>query len=304
MSEPMRIFCGADRSQQLPFDVLAHSIRRHASRSVEIRTIDNALAPPVADPRHAPYTEFSFGRFAIPELSGHRGRALYMDSDMLVFRDIAEAYDQPFGEAKILIEEGARDKRDRGKHAAFMLLDCGRLDWRIDEIVASLGERYGYNELLAIDPLVAPGEIAARIPAGWNTLDAYDPAQTRNIHFTEVRTQPWVCVTHPHGGLWIAELRVMLATGAIDARTIRDEVAHGYVRPSLLVELEIEHGASPADHDSLAAYDAGRGFVAHRALLERFAARKRAARVAERDAAIARQPWLAPWYRLRHALRS
>ncbi|HET9484034.1 MAG TPA: hypothetical protein VFO79_08760 [Xanthomonadales bacterium] len=302
MAEPIRIFCGADRSQQLAFEVLAHSIRRHASREVGIRTIDNALAPPVADARHAPYTEFSFGRFAIPELCGHRGRALYMDSDMLVFRDIAEAFDAPFDGAKILIEAGSRGQRDRGKHAAFMLLDCARLPWRVAEIVAGLGTRYSYNELLSIDPLLAPGEIAERIPAGWNALDAYDPATTRNLHYTEIRTQPWVCATHPHGGLWVAELRAMLAAGAIGADAVRTEVALGYARPSLLVELGLVPGAT--DAASLAAHDRAAGFVAHRKLLARFAERKRAARLAERDAAIARRPWLAPWYRLRHALRS
>lgn len=301
--EPMRIFCGADRSQRLAFEVLAHSIRRHASRAVDIRTIDNALAPPVADARHAPYTEFSFGRFAIPELCGHAGRALYMDSDMLVFRDIAEAYDVPFDGAKILVEAGSRRQRDRGKHAAFMLLDCARLPWRVADIVAGLGTRYSYNELLAIDPLVAPGEIAERIPAGWNTLDGHDPATTRNLHYTEIRTQPWVHAAHPHGHLWIAELKRMLDAGAIAPEAVREEVAQGYARPSLLLELGLERDAGATDAAGYAAYDRARGFVPHAKLLARFAARKRAARLAERDAAIAARPWLAAWYRLRHALR-
>ena len=299
--EPMRVYCGADRSQKLAFEVLAHSIRRHASRAVEIATIDNALAPPVADARHAPYTEFSFGRFAIPERCGYAGRALYMDSDMLVFRDLAEAYDVPFDGAKILIEAGSRGQRDRGKHAAFMLLDASRLHWRVADLVAGLGTRYGYDELLSIDPLVAPGEIAERIPAGWNMLDAYEPGTTRNLHYTEIRTQPWVHARHPHGALWIDALRAMLADGAIAADLVRAEVDAGHARPSLLVELGLEPGAR--DLASLEAYDRARGFVAHAKLLARFAERKRAARLAERDAAIAHRPWLAPWYRLRHALR-
>ena len=297
----MRIFCGADRSQRLAFEVLAYSIRTHARREAEIRTIDNALAPEVADPRHAPYTEFSFGRFAIPELCGYTGRALYMDSDMLVFRDIAEAWDAPFDGAKILIEAGSRASRDRGKHAAFMLLDCARLPWRVAEIVAGLGTRYDYNALLSIDPLVAPGEIAERIPAGWNSLDAFEPGTTRNLHFTEIRTQPWVSTSHPHGALWVDALETMLESGSLDAAVLREEVSLGYARPSLLRELGLEPG--PRDPASLAAHDRDAGFVAHRTLLARFAARKRAVRAAERDAAIARRPWLAPWYRLRHTLR-
>ncbi len=298
----MRIFCGADRSQRLAFEVLAHSIRRHASRAVEIVAIDNGEAPAVADPRHQPYTEFSFARFTIPARAGYRGRALYMDSDMLVFRDLAEAYDQPFDGASVLIEAGSRRQRDRGKHAAFMLLDCAALPWRVDEIVAGLGVRYDYNALLAIDPVVPPGAIVERIPAGWNALDSYDPATTRNVHYTEIRTQPWVHVGHPHAAPWLAELEHALAAGAIDAAMLRTEVAEGYARPSLLIELGLEPGAR--DCASLAAHDRAAGFVAHRKLIARFAARKRAVRLAERDAAIAQRPWLAPWYRFKHALRS
>lgn len=303
--DPIRIFCGAARDARLPFEVLAHSIRRHTARPVEIRAIDNGTAPMPADPRHAPYTEFSFARFAIPALCGHQGRAVYMDSDMLVFRDFAELWDQPFDGAQVLIEVGSRGQRDRGKHAAVMLLDCARLDWDVARIVADLGVRYDYNQLMAVDVLLAPGGMAERIPAGWNDLDAFDPARTRNLHYTEIRTQPWVTAGHPWGRLWTDALRRAIDEGAIAADLVRGEIAEGYARPSLAIELGLERvdGVDPADDRALAAFDRGRGYVAHRRLLERFAARKHAIRARERDEAIARRPWLAPLYRLRFALR-
>lgn len=303
--DPIRIFCGAARDARLPFEVLAHSIRRHTARPVEIRAIDNGAAPTPADPRHAPYTEFSFARFAIPALCGRRGRAVYMDSDMLVFRDFAELWDQPFDGAKVLIEIGSRGQRDRGKHAAVMLLDCASLDWDVAAIVGGLGVRYDYNALMAVDALLAPGEMAERIPAGWNDLDHYDPARTRNLHYTEIRTQPWVAAGHPHGRLWIDALRRAMADGAVDEALVRGEIAAGYARPSLALELGIEStaGVAPVDARALAAFDRAQGHVAQRHLLERFAARKRAIRERERDEAIARRPWLAPFYRLRHAVR-
>jgi hypothetical protein len=34
---------------------------------------------------------------------------------------------------------------DRGKHAAVMLLDCAKLPWKVEEIVAGLGTRYAYK---------------------------------------------------------------------------------------------------------------------------------------------------------------
>jgi hypothetical protein len=298
--DPIRIYCGADRSQRLALRVLEHSIRRHTTRTVEVTAIDNGNAPTPRDPRHSPYTEFSFARFAIPALAGRRGKALYMDSDMLVFRDIAELWDQPFDGAKVLIEVGSRQQRDRGKHAAVMLLDCAALDWDVASIVAALGTRYDYNQLLAIDPLLAPGEMVERIPAGWNDLDRYLPGHTRNLHYTEIRTQPWVCASHPHGHLWIDELKRALAAGAVHERLIEDEIAEGHARPSLAIELGLAAGANPADREGLAAFDRTRRFVPHAKLLARFAARKRAIRAFERERAIAARPWLGWWYRLRY----
>jgi hypothetical protein len=299
-SDPIRIFCGADRSQYLAFRVLEHSIRARTEREVHVRTIDNTDAPHVIDPRHAPYTEFSFGRFAIPSLCAYAGKAVYMDSDMLVLRDIAELWDQPFDGARILIEVGSRAQAERGKHAAVMLLDCERLPWRVSEIVAGLGTRYDYDALMSIDPLLVPGDMADRIPAGWNDLDRYDAQRTRNIHFTEIRTQPWVCATHPLGHLWVDELRRLLAHNALDSAVLREEVREGHARPSLLIELGLADGADPKQPGQLEAYDLARGYVAHRRLLERFRERKRAIKDFVRSQAIARRPWLAWYYRMRY----
>ena len=119
--DPIRVFCGGDRSQQLPFEVFAHSVSRHTRRRVEVRTIDNALAPIPEDPRFQPYTEVSFARFVIPALCQYRGRAIYMDSDMLVLADIGELWDTDMEGAAIAIERGSRAQADRGKHAAVML---------------------------------------------------------------------------------------------------------------------------------------------------------------------------------------
>ncbi|MBS7457942.1 hypothetical protein [Coralloluteibacterium stylophorae] len=302
-ADPIRIFCGADRSQQLPFRVLSHSIRRHTARAVEIAIIDNALAPAVDDPRYAPYTEFSFGRFAIPAMCGHAGHAVYMDSDMLVFRDIGELWDTPLDGARIAIEIGSRDQADWGKHAAVMLMDCARLPWRVDEIVAGLGTRYDYNALMAIDPLLAEGDMRELIPSGWNDLDHYDPARTRNLHYTEIRTQPWVEPGHPHGGLWADEIRLMLETGALARADLEEEVRLGYLRPSFLVELGLATDGSGGDAASLRRYDQARGFVPHRRLLERFRARRRAIRRLEADRAWERNKLLGAFRKLAFQLK-
>jgi len=298
---PIRIFCGADRSQQLPFKVLAASIRRHASRPVEIRTIDNTLAPPVADPRFAPYTEFSFARFAIPALCQYQGRALYMDSDMLVFADMAPLFDIPFGAAKVLIEQGA--DLSKGKQAAVMMLDCEHLRWDVVEIVDGLGTRYGYNPLMALTPLLSPQEIGDALPNGWNDLDVYRPGITGNLHYTEIRTQPWVYPLHPHGAVWVDAVRTLLDSGELTRAELETEIAEGYLRPSILRELGLSDEPARTDPAGLLIYDQSRGFVPNGRLLKRFAERKKADAARKRDEAIAKRPWLAFWYRLRYRVR-
>jgi hypothetical protein len=192
----------------------------------------------------------------------------------------------------VLIEIGSRAPHMRGKHSAAMLLDCAALDWGVQAIVAGLGTRYDYDALMALDPLLQPGAMAERLPRGWNDLDRYDPQRTRNIHFTEIRTQPWVCATHPCGELWVAELLRALEADALDEAFVRAEVREGHARPSLLIELGLVQDADPDDASALTRYDTAQGFIAHRALLQRFAARKLAIRSA-------RRPWLAWWYRWR-----
>ncbi len=308
--ESIRVYCGADRSQQLAFLVLADSIRRHTRRAIEIRSIDNGDAPAVADPRHAPYTEFSFARFAIPELAGRRGRAIYLDSDMLVFADIGELWDTPMQGVQVAIEIGSRSDvaqtaHARNRHAAVMLLDCAALEWDVAEIVGGLGHRYDYNTLMTLDPVLPVDALREAIARGWNDLDRFDPGATRLLHFTEIRTQPWVATTHPHGALWVAAVRRMLEEGSLSRAQIEGEIVAGYVRPSLAIELGLRdaEGVNAEDSESLADFDRKRGFVAHRALLARFGQRKRAIARAARDTACAHAPALAWWYRLRYRLR-
>lgn len=300
-ASPLRIFCGADRSQQLPFQVLAASIRRHASQPIDIRPIDNSLAPPAPDPRFAPYTEFSFARFAIPALCEFKGRALYMDSDMLVFADIAELFRLPFDDARVLIERGA--DLSKGKQAAVMMLDCERLNWNVNTIIGDLGHRYGYNALMSLGPLLGPDDIRDDLPNGWNDLDMYRSGVTRNLHFTEIRIQPWVHPGHPHGGLWVRALKELLECGDIQEHDLREEITQGFLRPSILRELGLAKMPTAATPAALLDYDRAQGFVPNGRLLARFAERKRADAARKRDEAIAQRPWLAPWYRLRHRLR-
>jgi hypothetical protein len=272
--DTVRIFVGSAESELLAFRVLEHSIKRHTGLDVEMRTIDNSLAPPPPDARYLPFTNFSYGRFAIPKLAGYQGRAVYMDSDMIVFRDIEELWNTPFNGAKILVEK-TNPATDREKVTAVMLMDCSALQWDPAEIVAGLGTKYDYDELMSMAPLLAEGMMQDRLPVGWNALDYFDD-KTRLLHYTKVGTQPWVYTDHPLGHLWIAEVRMMLDSGALESDYIREQVERQFIRPSLLIELGLseQHQGKQLSPAELAKYDKSRGFIIQQQLNERKLARK------------------------------
>lgn len=241
--QPLRIFIGTDDTQTIAHRVLEHSIRKHASVPTEIVPMLNLPTPLPKDPAMRPRVPFSFSRFLIPELCGYEGRALYLDSDMLVFGDVAELASMPF-EGKALLcttqpepPEKWRHKRDffkPGKHAAVMLYDCSRLSWKIDDVVQGLDDgRYTYDELVSDLCIVDPDRIGDSIPIEWNHLERYEPGVTKLLHYTVVPTQPWRNDANPLGELWMETYREAVEAGAIPPEEVEELLAGGHVKPSL-----------------------------------------------------------------------
>ena len=104
------IYIGYDPREKDYLDVLVYSIKKHASKAINIvplvqeslrrsglyfRThdVENGQKVDMFDKR--PFsTEFSFTRFLIPFLNQHSGLALYMDCDMFVRSDITEVFER------------------------------------------------------------------------------------------------------------------------------------------------------------------------------------------------------------------
>ncbi|MFD0666747.1 hypothetical protein ACT80S_03425 [Ramlibacter sp. MAHUQ-53] len=253
---PARVFVAATPGEWLPLQVLAHSIRRHASLRVEVTAL-GALGLPQPlprDPALRPRTPFSFQRFLVPRACGYAGRALYLDADMLVLRDLLPLWRRPFGAAPVLTV--AADGSGRRPQASVMLMDCDRLRWDLPALVAELDAgRLGYPQLME-DFIAAQAEAA--IDPVWNSLEAWSPGRTALLHYTDMPRQPWVSCANPLGRLWVGALREALAAGAVTREEVAREVALGHVRPSLLAQLE----AGPEDPLLLpaAARAADRGF--------------------------------------------
>jgi lipopolysaccharide biosynthesis glycosyltransferase len=249
--EVIRIFVGADRSQLLAVPVLEHSIKRHTDVRVEVIPMRDLPIRIPRDPRNGQRTGFSFSRFCIPKLTNYQGKAIYMDADMLVLRDIRELWNIPFDGAKVIIQDEVKHEDitlnkvgapvKRKKQCAVMLLDCSRLQWDIDQIVSEMDEgNYDYEGLMYDLCILKENEIKYGVPFEWNSLEHYD-AQTRLIHYTDVYTQPWTSVGNRWAELWFDEVRLMLRNGALTWGQLKNEVELGYFRPSILFDIRYRH---------------------------------------------------------------
>lgn len=278
----IRVYVGADRSQQLAIKVLEYSIRRHTSTTIEVIPMIDLHVPTPKDPRNGQRTGFSYSRFCIPKLADYSGRAIYMDADMQVFKDIQELWELPFNGKKVLVQQEvkhldvtmAKDNapKARIKQCAVMLLDCSQLNWDINAIVNDMDEGcYTYEQLMYEMCILKEEEVGYAIPFEWNSLEYFD-SNTRLTHYTDMGTQPWVSTNNPNGHIWFAEVRRMLADGALNLATLDEEVRLGYFRPSLLRDIRYGHLVPKflrtLFNRSNAAMDKLKGYVPHKAVYE------------------------------------
>jgi lipopolysaccharide biosynthesis glycosyltransferase len=294
--EVIRIYVGADRSQALAVSVLEHSIKRHTTVEVEVIPMIDLPVPVPKDPRNGQRTGFSFSRFCIPQLAGYKGKAIYMDADMQVFKDIRGLWNIPFNGAKVLIQEEikhtdiAMAKENapviRKKQCAVMLLDCEKLDWDIREIVEDMDAgKYSYEQLMNDMCILPESEVGYSVPFEWNSLEYFDE-NTCLIHYTDMGTQPWVSTRNPNAEIWFAEVRDMLGDGSLNWAALQHEIELGYFRPSLLRDIRYSHKIPHFLHGSFncmnAVVDKLSGYVPHSAVYKAKSERTKAIKDYER----------------------
>jgi hypothetical protein len=277
-NEKIRVFVGTDRSQALAVRILEHSIKRHTTAHVEVIPMQDLPVPKPRDPRNGQRTGFSYSRFCIPALAGFQGKAIYLDADMLVFGDILELWNLPMEGAKVLIQREVKfgdittakpgAPRKRSNQSAVMVLDCARLDWSIEKIVADMDNGlYNYEQLMYEMCILDTADIRATVPFEWNSLEHHD-STTRLLHYTDMYTQPWIFTGNKFGHLWFDEIRRMLGNGTLTLADVSTEIEAGFFRPSLLRDIQYRHKLPTALHFALDACnrwtDTAAGFSPHK----------------------------------------
>lgn len=279
MSEsPIRIYIGTDPSQLLGAKIFEYSVRRHTDAPVEFDTMMDVTWPFPKDPGNQPGTNFSFHRFAIPQRAGFHGKALYVDADMLVLRDIRELWNTPFDGATVLCAPSS-DPAKKRRQLSVLLLDCDRLTWDVDKIITEGLDagKFTYDQLiydLAIEP---QGQLREGLSANWNSLDKYEPEKTCLVHYTELKRQPWLSRKNKCGLLWVEYLRDAIKDGVVTENEIAEAAKKGWARPSLLSLLRTPRPLWGL-FEKIVAPILDKGFIPHEELQDRLGkARKLAA---------------------------
>jgi hypothetical protein len=240
--QPLHVYVGTEEEQLLAFQVLAYSIHRHAQAPVEVIPLSGALAaagiviPEPRSPRNRHHTPFSFQRFAIPQLMGYRNRAVYIDSDQMVFTDIHELL--RLTPEHIDVAAAAEPPNSgRTSQISVMVLNCARLTWDVRKIIEDLDQgRYTYRQLYNEVPIT--DRFSRVLPSRWNDLERYTPGVTSLTHFTDMETQPWLYSGNRHGAVWCRLLFDALEAGAVSKAFVLDQIQRGWIRPSLAYQIE------------------------------------------------------------------
>lgn len=247
--DPVRIFVGSGDASLLERKTLIHSIRKHTRRRLEIwwyngtaKTIENETGEkrdcrlPTGLTARAFATEFSLFRFLIPQLCDHRGKAIYLDSDMVVLADIGELYDTPLSGAHFAARPNAYPGIAPERWAlSAMVMDCTICRFDLPAIFALITEgRFTYTEFAQMGRRVRrllPHAIQP-LPEAWNAFDVRG-STTRLIHYTDLDRQPWKYRYHPHGEVWFENFREACREGFITEADIEESISRRYVRPDI-----------------------------------------------------------------------
>lgn len=248
MVEPIRIFIGSGEASRIERQVAIDSLQRTSDRPLAITVFNgthNALEVAGQAPQPAPMslrvkywnaTEFSLYRFLIPELCGYRGRAIYIDSDIVCLQDIGELFDTDLQGADFLAKAEAYPGRAESLWGlSVVLFDCDRcrfpLEQFIDDLEAGL---YDYRDLLCMSPrfLAHHSYRIGQLDPRWNSFD-YADRETRLIHYTDLKRQPWKRSGHPYGHIWFRAMEQALASGVLTDQEISQAIRRFNVRDDI-----------------------------------------------------------------------
>ena len=192
--DPIRIFvgCAANNEDLESQAVLEYTLRKFVSKPLEIEWMQQSNDPTSfwsGWNTNGWVTPFSGFRWGIPARCNFEGKAIYMDSDMIVRDDIAKLWDMPMNPGAACISKG------HGKRFCVTLFDNAKIKpfmLPIQEIKTKMGV---YR--IQRDRISQQKGLVQSFPKGqnWNCCDGetykdLGHSDIKCIHYTAIDTQP------------------------------------------------------------------------------------------------------------------
>lgn len=210
--EKIKIFIASEPGNQEAEQTLDWSIRNTTNGPFEITWMTDALPEwrnwnKGRDHRNQNSgigwkTNFSCFRWTIPELCNFSGRAIYLDVDQLVIKDIRQMWELPMNNAACLAI--------RPERTDVMLIDCSKFKfdwWPSIETMKPSGKSQKYYRMI-----VEKHSEIGKLDGIYNCLDGEGfNEKTRLVHYTKMDTQPWspfpnALTYKPHKNKQVADL--------------------------------------------------------------------------------------------------
>lgn len=187
----LRIFIGVDERQPVAYHVLCSSIQRRSSVPIAFTPI---LLNQIPIKRRG-LTSFTFARYIVPYLCEYKGRALFLDSDILVNCDVSELFNMDFNDSVAIVPFDGDLAFER---PSVMLFNC--------EKCKNLTLEY-INDIKTSPQSFEWAESIASLPYEYNHLVGYSPKQgAKVIHYTQGVPGYLECRDCEYSDLWFDEL--------------------------------------------------------------------------------------------------
>jgi hypothetical protein len=250
MTELLNVFIGSGEASLIERKVLEYSIRKHC-KNVAVHVYNGThdtvewadgrrerLNTPL-DIKYANVTEFSNFRWFIPRLCGYRGRAMFIDSDMVCLADLGMFAEIDMQGAAMMAKTDAYKTSDgQPRWGMSMTLFVNEHCFFVPEtwfqnIAAQKYSLTDLHQMTARFHESHPYQITP-LPPGWNEFDRFESGHTKLIHYTGLGTQPWKYPGHPAGDLWFQYLHEAMNAGFVTQAMIDQQILRYYVRADLL----------------------------------------------------------------------
>lgn len=234
--ETLKVFVGTEPKQWLASEVLRYSIAKRTKAALdfqELKHLPIKLELPM-------YTGFSIYRYYIPEMCEYKGKAIYLDADIVVTSDLLELWNLDLKGACALARSMHPGEALAGRYTSVMLLDNEKLtDWKLDQWVEAINKDHSlYGKTMQALPGGLSTPAFGDLPSSFNDLDYFDE-KTKIIHYTHVPSQPWKSPGHPFANIFLNELKSAIEDDEIPLDAVQREINYGHIYPTLLTDLKI-----------------------------------------------------------------